>query len=244
MRRREVITLIGSAAAWPLAANAQDQGGSIQRIGVLISRSSVAPAYARAFREGLETLGWVDGKNIQVEYLWTAGDVDRLRSDAGKLVALGPEVIVSGGTQGTVALKEVTRTIPIVFVHVADPLSGGIVQALARPGGNITDFAAYESSIGGKCLELLKEIAPRLKHVLVLAGRNPTWRMHVPTIETAAHSFEVQLTINHVLNAAEIKPAIEAFAGKPDGAMIVLPDYMLDDQRPTRRCSSGHAPHT
>jgi putative tryptophan/tyrosine transport system substrate-binding protein len=112
-------------------------------------------------------------------------------------VALGPEIIVSLGTQATRAVRAVTQTIPIVFVHVADPLSGGIVQSLARPGGNITGFASYESSIGGKWLELLKEIAPRLKHVLVLAGQNPTWRMHVPTIETAAHSFEVQLTITH-----------------------------------------------
>jgi putative ABC transport system substrate-binding protein len=146
MKRREFIIILCSAP-WAPSSRAQDQGGSVRQIGVLINRTSVAPAYARALCEGLETLGWVDGKNIQVEFLWTAGDVDRLRSDAGKLAALGPEVIVSAGTQATRALRVVTQTIPIVFVHVADPLSGGIVQSLARPGGNITGFAAYESAI-------------------------------------------------------------------------------------------------
>jgi putative tryptophan/tyrosine transport system substrate-binding protein len=112
-------------------------------------------------------------------------------------------------------------------VHVADPVRGGLVQSLARPEGNLTGFAAYESSIAGKWLELLKEIAPRVKHVLVLVGPNPTWRMHVQTMETAAPSFEVQLTIAHVQNASEIERAINAFAGKADSAMISLPDNML-----------------
>jgi putative ABC transport system substrate-binding protein len=183
--------------------------------------------YARALHEGLEALGWIDGKNIQVEYRWAGGDVDRLKSDAASLVALDAEVIVSGGTPATTALREATERIPIVFVHVADPVRGGLVQSLARPEGNLTGFAAYESSIAGKWLELLKEIAPRVKRVLVLAGPNPTWRMHIQTMETAAPYFEVQLTIAHVQNAAEIERAINAFAGKADSAMISLPDNML-----------------
>ncbi len=204
-------------------SNGDQRGGSI---GAFIAPDQ-QQVYARALREGLEALGWIDGKNIQVEYRWAGGDVDRLKSDAASLVALDAEVIVSGGTPATTALREATERIPIVFVHVADPVRGGLVQSLARPEGNLTGFAAYESSIAGKWLELLKEIAPRVKRVLVLAGPNPTWRMHIQTMETAAPYFEVQLTIAHVQNAAEIERAINAFAGKADSAMISLPDNML-----------------
>jgi len=231
MTRRELITCLGGAAAvWPLAADSQQRSG-VRRIGALVPRGPVSPIYVRSLQEGLETLGWVDGKNIHVEYRWALGDVDATRAEAAKLLALTPEVIVSGGTQATTVLKEATRIIPIVFVHVADPLSGGVVQSLVQPGDNITGFASYEASIGAKWLELLKDIAPHVRHVLVLIGQNPTWRMHVPAIEIAASSLKVQLTKAHVGNAAEIKPAIEAFARKHDGGMIVLPDYMLDDER-------------
>jgi len=227
MQRREfIVGLGGMAVVWPDATGAQ-QRGPARRIGAIIGAGSDQQLYVRALREGLEALGWIDGKNIQVEYRWAGGDVDSLRSDAANLVALDTEVIVSGGTQATTALREATERIPIVFVHVADPVRGGLVQSIARPEGNITGFAAYESTIAGKCLELLKEIAPRVKHVLVLVGPSPTWRMHVETMETAAPSFEVQLTIAHVQNAAEIEPAINAFAGKADSAVIVLPDNML-----------------
>ncbi len=227
MQRREfIVGLGGMAVVWPVATGAQ-QPGPARRIGAFILAGPDQQLYVRALREGLEALGWVDGKNIQVEYRWTGGDVDNLRSDAASLVALDAEVILSGGTQATTALREATERIPIVFVHVADPVRGGLVQSLARPEGNITGFAAYESSIAGKWLELLKEIAPRVKHVLVLAGPNPTWLMHVQTMETAAPSFEVQLTIAHVQNGAEIQPAVNAFAGKADSAIIVLPDNML-----------------
>ena len=226
MQRREfIVGLGGMAVVWPDATGAQ-QRGPARRIGAFILAGPDQQLYVRALREGLEALGWVDGKNIQVEYRWATGDIDSLRSDAASLVALDAEVIVSGGTQPTIALREATERIPIVFVHVADPVRGGLVQSLARPEGNITGFAAYESSIAGKWLELLKEIAPGVKHVLVLVGPNPTWRMHVQTMETAAPSFEVQLTIAHVQNAAEIEPAINAFAGA-DSAIIVLPDNML-----------------
>ena len=231
MRRREFITLLGGAASvWPVTARAQ-QRGPARQIAAFILAGSDQQLYVRALREGLEALGWVDGKNIQVEYRWAGGDADSLRSDAASLVALAPEVIVSGGTQATTALREATERIPIVFVHVADPVRGGLVQSLARPEGNITGFAAYESSIAGKWLELLKESAPRVKHVLVLAGPSPTWRMHAQTMETAAPSFEVQLTIAHVQSAAEIEPAINAFAGKADSAIIVLPDNMLQENQ-------------
>ena len=227
MRRREfIIGLGGLASVWLGAAGAQQPA---RRIGAFVPVGPDQHVYVRALREGLDALGWIEGKNIQVEYRWARADVDSLRPDATSLVALDPEVIVSGGTQATIALREVTERIPIVFVHVADPVRGGLVQSLARPEANITGFAAYESSIAGKWLELLKETAPRTKHVLVLAGPSPTWRMHVQTMEAAAPSFEVQLTIAHVQNAAEIEPAINAFAGKADSAMISLPDNMLFD---------------
>jgi putative ABC transport system substrate-binding protein len=184
--------------------------------------------FARVLRDGLATLGWVEGDNIEVQYRLST---DHLDSEAADLVAANPEVIVSGGTQATAALKEVTQTIPIVFVHVLDPLSAGLVQSLARPGGNMTGFASYESSIGGKWLELLKEIAPRTDHVLVLAGQNPTWRMHVPSIESAARALAVQLTLTHVDDGSRIAPAIVAFDGKANRGLIVLPDVMLERHR-------------
>ena len=140
MQRREfIVGLGGLAVVWPDATGAQ-QRGPARRIGAFIVAGSDQQVYLRALREGLEALGWVDGKNIQVEYRYAGGDVDSLRSDAASLVALDAEVIVSGGTQATTALREATERIPIVFVHVADPVRGGLVQSLARPEGNITGF--------------------------------------------------------------------------------------------------------
>jgi putative ABC transport system substrate-binding protein len=232
VRRREFILAVGgTAAAWPVAARAQQQAGRFRGIGVLAPSGPQAPVYAKAFRDGLRALGWSDGQNIHVEYHWVHDDADRLKSEAANLVALAPDVIVGGGTQVTMALKERTQTIPIVFVHVLDPISSGLVESLARPGGNVTGFTAYESSIGGKWLELLKEMAPQVKHVLVLVGENPTWHVHVPTIQAAAPSFKAELTITHVSNAAAIAPAIGAFGGQSDSGMIVLPDNMLEEQR-------------
>jgi putative ABC transport system substrate-binding protein len=231
MLRRDFIKgASGAALAWPLAARAQQRGAS-RRVGAFILAGESQQVYFRSLREGLEVLGWVDGKNCQVEYRWAGGDVDKLKSDAASLAALDAEVIVSGGTQATIALREVTERTPIVFVHVADPVRGGLVQSLARPGGYITGFAAYESSFASKWLELLKEIAPRTKHVLVLAGPNPTWRTHVQAIEAAAPLLDVQLITAHVQKPAEIEPAISAFAEKVDGGMICLPDNMLLENR-------------
>ena len=173
MRRRAFIGLVGGAAAWPMAARAQKRRPA-RRIGAFILAGRNQQGYARALREGLEALGWVDGKNIEVEYRWATGDADSLRSDAASLVALDAEVIVSGGTQATIALREATGRIPIVFVHVADPVRSGLVQSLARPEGNMTGFAAYEFSIAGKWLELLKQIAPRVKDTCACAGAR--WR--------------------------------------------------------------------
>ena len=233
-RREFIAVVVGAVSACPLVTSAQHEHGSVRRIAVLIPSSPVASVFIQSLREGLEKLEWFDGKNVQlikVEFRSTAGDVHSLKSEAAKLVALAPEIIVSGGTQATIALKEITGSIPIVFVHVADPLAGSLIQSLARPGGNITGFAAYESSIGGKWLELLKEIAPHVNHVLVLVGQNPTWRMHVPTMQGAALTLNVKLTITHVRDAAAIERAINALAGEPNRGMIVLPDNLLDERR-------------
>jgi putative ABC transport system substrate-binding protein len=191
----------------------------------------VPQLYEKTLREGLEALGWIDGRNIQIASRWSGGDTKRLRAVADELVILAPEVIVGGSTQVTTALKERTRTVPIVFVHVADPLAASLVQSLARPGGNITGFAAYESSIGGKWLELLKEAAPRIAHVLVLVDtQNPTWRMHVPTIEGVAPLLSVTPSVTHVSSAREVELAIQAVARLSNAGMIVLPGLLLDNE--------------
>jgi putative ABC transport system substrate-binding protein len=235
IRRRELITLLGGAvAAWPLAARAQ-QPDQVRRIGVFTSGAESDPsaqAYVRALRHGLEKLGWIEGRNIRADYRWASGDVTRLRADAAEMVDLTPDVILCGGTQLTEILRQNTRAIPIVFVHVADPIAGGLVQSLARPDDNITGFTAYDSSISEKWLEVLKKIAPRLTQVLVLVDpQNPTWMLHVPTMEKVAPSFAVQLTTVHVRSPEEIERAIDAFAATPNAGMIVLPSVMTGDQR-------------
>jgi ABC-type uncharacterized transport system substrate-binding protein len=215
MNRRKFIGLVsGAAVAWPPSVRGQQI--VVRRISAIVSGAADDPdaqAYAKAFNLGLRDLGWTDGQNIKIDYRWATGDLDRLRSDVADTVSQAPEVILSAGTQPTIAIKAKTSTIPIVFVHVADPLTGGLVQSLACPNENVTGFAAYESSIGGKWLELLKEIAPGVTQVLVLIDpQNPTWRMHVPTIEAVAPSLSVQLTLAHIRSAAEIEPTIKSFA--------------------------------
>jgi putative ABC transport system substrate-binding protein len=231
--RRQFITLLGgAAAAWPLAARAQ-QPDRVRRIGVFAfgaESDPAAQAYVRALRQGLEQLGWIEGRNIRVDYRWASGD--RLKAEVAEMVELAPDVILCGATQLTGEFQQKTRTIPIVFVHVADPVAGGLVESLARPGGNITGFTAYESSIGEKWLEVLKEIAPRLTQVAVLVDpQNPTWMMHVPTMEKAAPLFAVQLTAVHVRDAAEIERSINSFGARPNTGLIVLPSVMNSDQR-------------
>jgi ABC-type uncharacterized transport system substrate-binding protein len=233
--RRQFITLLGGGAVgWPLAARAQ-QPDQVRRIGVFTSGAESDPsaqAYVRALRQGLEKLGWIEGRNIRADYRWASGDVNRLRADAAEMVDLTPDVILCGGTQLTEILRQKTGAIPIVFVHVADPIAGGLVQSLARPDNNITGFTAYDSSIGEKWLEALKKIAPRLTQVLVLADpQNPTWMLHVPTMEKVAPSFAVQLTTVHVRSPEEIERAIDAFVATPNAGMIVLPSVMTGDQR-------------
>jgi len=227
VKRREFITLLaGATAALPLGARAQHLG-TMPRVGVLFGIAEKDPEGRNridAFRHGLEKLGWMAGQNVQIESRWAGGDLDRLKAQAAELVRLKPDVLVAGATVSLVALQEATRDIPIVFAQVTDPVGAGFVRSLARPGGNITGFTQHEFAIGVKWLELLKELAPRVKRVAVIYHTdNPASAGYLTTITPAAPTFGVELTTTGVRNIAEIERAIDTIAGTSDGGIIVLP---------------------
>jgi putative ABC transport system substrate-binding protein len=215
VKRREFITLLGGAAAWPLAARAQ-QAERMRRIGVLTSSTmSDATSKARfdALQERLRLLGWSDGRNMRIEYRWGAGDPDDLRKHAAELVALAPDVILANGSAAAALLLQATRSVPIVFTDVPDPVGAGFVDSLARPGRNGTGFMLFEYGMSGKWLELLKEIAPGLTRAAVL--RDPTMTAGVgqfAAIQAVALSSRVELHPIDVRDAPEIERAIPAFA--------------------------------
>jgi len=227
MNRRAFITLIsGAAAAWPLAARAQQPGGRMRRIGVLMSQSADDPgalALISAFAQGLQERGWTIGGNVRIEYRWGAGDLDRFRKYAAELVALSPDVIVATAGSIVGALQQVSRTVPIVFVTTVDPVGGGWVESLARPGGNATGFASHEFSMSGKWLELLKEIAPRVTRVAVIRDPNvPAGSGGLAAIQTVAPSFGMELTPIGVRSADEIERGIATLARSANGGLIVV----------------------
>jgi ABC-type uncharacterized transport system substrate-binding protein len=234
MKRRDFITLLGGAAAWPLAARAQ-QGGATPSVGVLFTFGENDPEGQNridAFRQGLEKLGWMPGKNLQIESRWAGGDLDRLRAQAAELVRLKPDVLLAGATLSLVALQEATRDIPIVFAQVTDPVGAGFVTSLARPGGNITGFTQHEFAIGVKWLELLKELAPQVKRVAVIYDAdNPAAAGYLASITPAAPTFGVELTTIGVRNTTEIERAIDGIAGALDGGIIVLPGPVPSSRR-------------
>jgi putative tryptophan/tyrosine transport system substrate-binding protein len=224
LKRREFITLLGSvAAAWPLAARAQ-QGERIRRVGVLMywaTDDAEGQARLTAFAQALEQLGWSEGRNLRIESRWaTAGDIHR---HAAELVALAPDVLVAAnGTATTAPLLQATRTVPIVFAIVIDPVGAGFVESLARPGGNATGFTLYEYSMSGKWLELLKEIAPRVSRVAVL--RDPAIASGIGqfgAVQIVAPSLGVTLTPVDVRDASEIERGVTAFARGSSGGLIV-----------------------
>jgi putative ABC transport system substrate-binding protein len=225
MRRREFIKVIaGSAAAWPLAARAQ-QSSRVRRIGVLMNIGAddpEAPALVGAFSQGLAEAGWVIGHNARIDYRWYQGNAEAARAYAAELLALTPDIIVVSGNQGATAVKQLTRTVPIVFARVADPVGSGIVDSLARPGGNVTGFMVFEFSIAGKWVDLLKEIAPHITRVAVF--RDDTSAAGIGTfavIQAMATSAGLQVTPVNVRNSDEIASAVEAFAHSPNGGAIV-----------------------
>jgi putative ABC transport system substrate-binding protein len=230
MNRREFIAGLGGAAAWPLAARAQ-QGVRMRRIGVLMSFDENDPEgklpYS-SFTQALAGSGWTDGRNVRMDLQWTSVDINRIRALAQELVGLQPDIIVTNGTPATVALQRETRTIPIVFAGVADPVASGIVPRLNQPGGNITGFANNEASLPGKWLELLSEIAPGLKRVAI--PFNPDTApvsVYMPSLETAARSLKVEPITAPVHSDAEIEMAIIALGREPGGGLVVMPDIFM-----------------
>jgi putative ABC transport system substrate-binding protein len=225
VKRRQFITLLGGAAiGWPLSARAQ-QPDRMRRIGVLASQSAddpVAQARNAAFLQGLRALGWMVGHNVQIEYRWASGDGDRSRKNAAEMVALAPDVILATGGVSVGPLLQVSRTLPIVFVQVTDPVGAGYVESLARPGGNATGFIPFEFGTSGKWLELLKEIAPGVKRVAVLRDAALALGMgQLGAIQSVAPSFGVELRPIGVGDVNEIERGVAAFARDPNGALIV-----------------------
>ena len=224
MSRREFITLLGGAAAWPLAARAQ-QSGPTRRIGVLMNLTAddpMTPVRVTAFAQGLQELGWIAGRNVRIDYRWGAGDPDLFRKYATELVALGPDVIVGSTTSIVRELQRATPALPIVFVGVIDPVGGGLVASLARPGGNATGFALFEYGMSGKWLELLKEIAPRITRVAVI--RDPTatgGSGQLAAIQVVAPSFGVELSPVDTRDADGIERAVSALARETNAGLIV-----------------------
>jgi putative ABC transport system substrate-binding protein len=223
MRRREFITLLGSAAAaWPLAARAQ-QGERIRRIGVLsgIADDPILRPRLAAFVQGLQQLGWIEGRNVHIDYRWGGGEVDAIRKHAAELAALGPDVILGTGGPVTEQLLKATRTVPIVFVNVPDPVGSGLVDRLSRPGGNATGFMQFEYSLSGKWLELLKQIAPGVTRAAVL--RDPAITAGIgqfAVIQSVAPSVGVEVSPVNVTDATEIERSVAAFASEPNGGVI------------------------
>ena len=223
--RRDFITLLGgAAAAWPLAARAQ-QPERMRRIGVLMPLAAddpVGQARLGAFQQGLQQSGWTDGHNVRIEYRRSAGNAADTRKYAAELVALAPDVILSSGTEAVAALQQATRTIPIVFTIVVDPVGAGLVDSLARPGGNATGFITFEFGISGKWLELLRQIVPAVKRVAVI--RDPAVSVGVGqfgAIQSVAPSLGVEVTPVNVRDAGDIERDVAAFARVPNGGLIV-----------------------
>jgi putative ABC transport system substrate-binding protein len=233
MRRREFITLLGGAGAWPLAARAQQAGG-MRRVGVLMALDENDPeakAYLTGFTQGLADLGWAISRNLSVNVRWAAGNVDRMRMSAKELLDLQPDVMLANTTPVTAALQRATSTIPIVFVIVADPVGSGFVASLPRPGGNITGFAIEEASTPGKRLELLTVIAPAVKRVAIIFNPETAAEggsYYIPAFEAAAQMHRVEPIIAPVRSDAEIETVITGLGGQPVGGLVAMNDgFML-----------------
>jgi putative ABC transport system substrate-binding protein len=226
MRRRTFIAGIGSAAARPVVARAQQP--ERMRIGVLIEVDESHPdgklRYS-AFTQALAGLGWIDGGNVRMDIRWAGGDINRTRALAQELVGLQPDIILTSSTPATAAVQRETRTIPILFVTVSDPVASDIVTRLDRPGGNITGFASLETSLGGKGLELLSEIAPGLKRVAIMFNPDTApVSAHMPSLERAARSLKVAAITTPVHNNVEIETSIIALGREPGGGLVVPGD--------------------
>ena len=235
IRRREFITLLGgAAAAWPFAARAE-QAERMRRIGVLSGFAENDPemkARLAALRQGLEGLGWSEGRNIKIDYRWGAGDPGRQRAYAAELVASKPDVIFATPSSVLAAVQRETRTIPVVFAQIPDPVGAGFVASLAHPGGNITGFALFEFAIGAKWLELLKQIAPSVTRAAVIYDPvTPSAIGFLPMIEAAGRSSRVDVFTYSVHDTAEIERVINAFAAEPNGGLIPVASALIANKR-------------
>jgi putative tryptophan/tyrosine transport system substrate-binding protein len=224
MRRREFLNLVaGAVAAWPVAVHAQ-RPDRMRYIGVLMSYAEDNPdgkLRLAAFAQGLQELGWTVGRNIQIEYRWSAGDAERTREYAAELVALAPDVILAGNTSTVGPLQQATPIVPIIFAGVVDPVGAGFVHSLARPGGNTTGFTQFEYGISGKWLELLKEVAPRVTQAAMLREVTIAGMGEFAAIQAVAPSLGVEVRPLGSRDAGEIEQGIAAFAGSPNGGLIV-----------------------
>jgi putative tryptophan/tyrosine transport system substrate-binding protein len=232
MRRREFITLLGGAAAWPLAVSAQER---VRRVGVLMALAAESPsaqADLAAFLQGLRQLGWTEGRNLQIDIRWGAGNVDNIRKGVTELAAFAPDVIYAAGGSSVGPLLQATRAVPIVFAMVPDPVGSGFVASLARPGGNATGFMQFEYSLTGKWVELLKQVAPGVTRAAVL------WDPTIPAgigqfavIQSVAPSLGVEVSPVNVRDRAEIEQAVAAFARSPNGGLIMTSSPLANVQR-------------
>ena len=239
MKRREFIAWVGNAAAtWPLAARAQ-QPGRMRRIGVLMAHPAGDPEfreYADAFRDGLKQFGWVEGRNISFDFRWGALDNAEVRSQSAKeLLALEPDLILTQNTPPTASMLQQTRTIPVIFVIVADPVGSGFVKSLSLPGGNATGFTVMEPTIAGKWVELLKQIAPHVNRTALLfnPATAPYADVYIRPFKTAATAFSLEATSMTVHDAGELEAVIVAEARVPNSGLVVIPDGFLNVHRET-----------
>jgi putative tryptophan/tyrosine transport system substrate-binding protein len=235
MKRREFIALLGGAAVLPLAARAQ-QAGLMGHVGVLMNVVEDDPgglAEVAALRQGLTELGWVEGRNLHIDFRWPGGDIDRAQAFAVELVRLKPDVLLARSTPTTAALKRQSGGIPIVFVNVTEPEQQGFVQSLARPGGNITGFTNFDSMIGGKWLQLLKEVDPRIARVGILYNPQtaPFAGLFLRSVETAAPGIGVRVAATPVQSEADIEAVMTAFARQPGGGLVAIPDSFTGEHR-------------
>jgi putative ABC transport system substrate-binding protein len=241
MKRREFMILLGCAAAWPVAARAQ-QPDRVRRVGVLMGISDDPEGQARVavFRQALAALGWTEGRNIQFIYRWSAGDVVHARQFAKELLDLRSDVILANSTPIAVAVRDITRTIPTVFVQVSDPVTAGVVQTLARPGSNLTGFTNFEPSIASKWLELVKRVAPNITRVAYLFNPNTAPLFYARAVETAAPLLSLNPFAAEVHNAAEMEGVIEQVARESASVLIVLPDLFTATNRQSIIALAAH----
>src|SRR5262245_22561701 len=224
--RRELLAALGCAVAWPLAAHAL-QGERVRRIGVLMlypENDSEGQLRAKAFRQGLEKLGWVDGRNVQIDFQWGSGDADWIRSAAAQFLRLQPDLILSNGTPAAKTMQQSSRTVPVIFIAGSDPVLDGLVLSLANPGANLTGSYVFEPSLGAKLLELLKEIAPHVGRVAILSNPDADPASWIASAVAAAPRFAVEVVSAPLRHSNEIEAAVAEWGRERNFGLIVVPD--------------------